>query len=122
MYKRNVPLIIIISILILMLALVSWQLLKINNTFISLQQQIVKAALVKGVLRTNGLNHTLWFTLIVILLSAMGVYIAEPETVKTFENALWWSFVTATTVGYGDIFPTSQIASKIGSASCREIV
>ena len=40
MYKRNVPLIIIISILILMLALVSWQLLKINNTLTSLQQQI----------------------------------------------------------------------------------
>ena len=68
---------------------------------------------IKGVLRTNGLNHTLWFTLIVILLSAMGVYIAEPETVKTFENALWWSFVTATTVGYGDIFPTSQIGRII---------
>ena len=68
---------------------------------------------IKGVLRTNGLNHTLWFTLIVILLSAMGVYIAEPETVKTFENALQWSFVTATTVGYGDIFPTSQIGRII---------
>ena len=48
MYKRNVPLIIIISILILMLALVSWQLLKINNTLTSLQQQIAKAALVSS--------------------------------------------------------------------------
>ena len=48
MYKRNVPLIIIISILILMLALVSWQLLKINNTLTSLQQQIAKAALVSN--------------------------------------------------------------------------
>ena len=63
---------------------------------------------IKGVLRTNGLNNALWFTLIIILLSAIGIYVAEPDTVKTFENALWWSFVTATTVGYGDIFPTTK--------------
>ena len=68
---------------------------------------------IKGVLSTNGLNHLLWFTLIVILLSAIGIYVAEPATVKTFENALWWSFVTATTVGYGDIFPTTQIGRII---------
>lgn len=68
---------------------------------------------IKGVLKTNGLNNALWLTLIVILLSAIGIYVAEPDTVKTFENALWWSFVTATTVGYGDIFPTSQIGRII---------
>lgn len=68
---------------------------------------------IKGVLKTNGLNHALWFTLIVILLSAIGIYVAEPTTVKTFDNALWWSFVTATTVGYGDIFPTTQIGRII---------
>jgi len=68
---------------------------------------------IKGVLKTNGLNHALWFTLIIILLSAIGIYVAEPETVKTFDTALWWSFVTATTVGYGDIFPTSSIGRMI---------
>jgi ion transport 2 domain protein len=68
---------------------------------------------IKGVLKTNGLNHALWFTLIIILLSAIGIYVAEPHTVRTFENALWWSFVTATTVGYGDIFPTSKIGRII---------
>ena len=68
---------------------------------------------IKGVLKTNGLNHALWFTLVVILLSAIGIYVAEPETVKTFDTALWWSFVTATTVGYGDIFPTSSIGRMI---------
>ena len=68
---------------------------------------------IKGVLKTNGLNHALWFTLIIIFLSAIGIYVAEPHTVRTFENALWWSFVTATTVGYGDIFPTTKIGRII---------
>ena len=69
---------------------------------------------IKGVLKTNGLNHALWFTLIIILLSAIGIYVAEPHTVRTFENALWWSFVTATTVGYGDIYPITAVGKIMG--------
>ena len=35
------------------------------------------------------------------------VWRAEPETFGSFENGVWWAFVTVTTVGYGDFTPVS---------------
>ena len=49
------------------------------------------------------------FTLFVLFLSAAGIHAfesrAQPEEFASVFHCLWWSVVTFTTVGYGDVYP-----------------
>jgi voltage-gated potassium channel len=57
--------------------------------------------------------------LAVILIIFSSISILQLETdpnsnIKTAEDALWWSYVTITTVGYGDKFPITSGGRIIG--------
>lgn len=49
------------------------------------------------------------FAIAYMFVSALLVFNVEPQTFNTFWDALYWSAVSLTTVGYGDIYPTSAI-------------
>jgi voltage-gated potassium channel len=49
------------------------------------------------------------FALGYVFVSALLVFSVEPQTFETFLDALYWSVVSLTTVGYGDLYPVSAI-------------
>ena len=52
-----------------------------------------------------------------ILLSALIMFQVEPDSFDTFFDAIYWAVVTLTTVGYGDIYPTSNIGRVFSMVS-----
>jgi len=56
--------------------------------------------------------------LMMLVISAGGIYLLEnelqPETFGSMPNSMWWSIVTLTTVGYGDIVPITTMGKMFG--------
>lgn len=53
----------------------------------------------------------------IVTLFAGLIYFAEKDVnpkIDSYLDALWWSFATTTTVGYGDITPVTDIGKIIG--------
>ena len=53
------------------------------------------------------------FTTLVLATTAVLYVEQHAGNITTAEDALWWSFVTITTVGYGDFYPVTNIGKLI---------
>ncbi len=61
--------------------------------------------------RTNLLHYAGGVTIIAIVTAAMFFVNSEKSS---YEDAIWWAFVTASTTGYGDIVPKTDMGRVTG--------
>lgn len=52
-----------------------------------------------------------------IFVSALAMFSYEPETFDSFFDALYWATTALTTVGYGDVYPISDVGKLISMVS-----
>ena len=56
---------------------------------------------------------------IMLIIASSGMYLvekdAQPEKFGSIPQAMWWSIVTLTTVGYGDVYPITTLGKVFGS-------
>ncbi|AAK79286.1 voltage-gated potassium channel [Clostridium acetobutylicum] len=62
--------------------------------------------------KTNNFHYVIYTTIFVLITGTIGMHLTEGLSLG---NALWWSFVTITTVGYGDISPSTPFGRVIAS-------
>jgi voltage-gated potassium channel len=70
--------------------------------------------------RQSDLGLIAWLLVLMLVLSSSSIYFAEhaaqPGTFSSIPAAMWWSIVTLTTVGYGDLAPATVLGKLLASA------
>lgn len=64
--------------------------------------------------RQSKMGYLMLLLFALLLGCAALVWTVEPERFPTYADALWWSVVTATTVGYGDFVPVTAAGRAVG--------
>ena len=63
-------------------------------------------------IKTNNFNYTLLIGLLVLIVASILMTFIEKID---FFDSLWWSIVTVTTVGYGDIYPKTILGKIVAT-------
>ncbi|MCH5316524.1 MAG: ion transporter [Eubacterium sp.] len=60
-------------------------------------------------LEAKPLLAVLSLALFYVLFTSLTMFSIEPQTFETFFDAVYWSVISLTSIGYGDIYPVSDI-------------
>lgn len=63
-------------------------------------------------LKEKSLHKVFVALLILLLIVPIPIFIIEPR-INSYSDALWWTIVTITTVGYGDLSPVTNLGRGI---------
>ena len=63
------------------------------------------------------LSYVLMLAIGYIVISALIIFNVEPDSFNSFFDAIYWATVSLTTVGYGDIYPITQIGRVVTMVS-----
>ena len=67
----------------------------------------------------SALGASAFILFILLVLASSGIYLiehdAQPEAFGSIPSSMWWSIVTLTTVGYGDVVPLTVGGKLFGA-------
>ncbi|HEU5472643.1 MAG TPA: potassium channel family protein [Actinophytocola sp.] len=59
---------------------------------------------------------------VTVVLGGLAVWIFAPKDFPNFGLGMWWTLQTVTTVGYGDVTPTTWVGRTVGAVIMLESV
>ena len=69
----------------------------------------------------NAFGDALYLFCIALFISSALMYVVEheiqPENFSSIPTTMWWSMITLTTVGYGDVSPMTSLGKLVGAAT-----
>lgn len=102
----------------------AWRALRVLRVFRALRgfrlirySKSVNAIARVFVQQRQPLLAVLALAIVYVAVSALVIFNVEPDTFETFFDALYWAVVSLTTVGYGDLYPASEIGRIVAMIS-----